>query len=503
MRSSIEKFIFENVELREKRRGLPSVGENPALTSFSSDVERINEAFKIYGNEIYELDKVIDENLPKNSLGGGSPADFKPFPLCISYMKRSFKINKYFEYPMASGEEFYKSQVIDYLKKEGFISTDCANGVSIDNLIFTTSTTQAFNYIIETICKPHDVVIMTAPNYGLFSFVPERHGVTVKLLELEERDRYLPNPQKLDALIENINKNLKKKYKKLSYQPQVVAFLNINPHNPLGTVLGEKESKILYDIGKVCKNRGVFVIDDLIYRDLSFKNKEKAKPMMSINGMFDNTITMFGLSKSYGLAGIRAGLVIANDAIIRGIRNCIFQQMDSPPLLQASALAGAFNATKKRERLYKRYFSRINGIYMYRFNLLKALIEGIECVEKKYYSKIKRDLKRYIKDDYKIKEMLLGIPNVRFLKGVDVNAGFFVLIDFTQLKGKRCKEYIINSENDLLKYLYKYGRMKFIIGQSIGWPKKEEIIGRFTYALDEKKIVTAMMYLNKLVRELK
>ena len=55
MRSSIEKFIFENVELREKRRGLPSVGENPALTSFSSDVERINEAFKIYNKIIIRL----------------------------------------------------------------------------------------------------------------------------------------------------------------------------------------------------------------------------------------------------------------------------------------------------------------------------------------------------------------------------------------------------------------------------------------------------------------
>lgn len=463
MRSSIGKFVFENEELRVKHRGLPSVGKNPVSSSFSPDVERINEAFKIYGNEIYELDKAIDENLPKNSLGGGSPADFKPFPLCISYMKKSFKINKYFEYPMASGEEFYKSQVIDYLRKESFISKDCINGISTENLIFTTSTTQAFNYIIETICKPHDVVIMTAPNYGLFSFVPERHGATVKLLKLEEQDKYLPNPQKLDVLIENINKNLKKKYKRLSYQPQVIAFLNINPHNPLGTVLGENESEILNEIGKICKKRGVFVIDDLIYRDLSFEKEGKAKPMMSINGMFDNTITMFGLSKSYGLAGIRAGLVIANDAIIRGIRNCIFQQMDSPPLLQASALAGAFNATKKREQIYKRYFNKINGIYFYRFNLLKALIEGIESVEKKYYSKIKRDLKRYIKDKQKIKEMLLGIPNVKFLRGVDVNAGFFVLIDFTQLKGKKYNEYVINSEKDLLKYLYKYGRMKFII----------------------------------------
>ena len=503
MKSSIIKFVSENAELKSKQRGLPSVGKNPILNSFSTEIEQINEAFKIYGNEIYKLDKIIDENLPKNSLGGGSPADFKPFPLCISYMKKSFKDFKYSEYPLASGEELYKKHVVGYLKKEKFIAKDYLNNISEDNVIFTTSTTQAFNYIIETICKPHDVIIMTAPNYGLFSFVPERHSVTVKLLELEEKDGYLPSPEKLDSLIININRELKEQYKDLQYQPQVVAFLNINPHNPLGTVLGENERDILYNIGRICKNRGVFIIDDLIYRDLNFKNEEKAKPMASLNGMFDNTITMFGLSKSYGLAGIRAGLVFANDAIIRGIRNCIFQQMDSPPLLQASALAGAFNATKERERIYKKYFNKINSLYLYRFNLLKALIEGIQSVENKYHNKIRKDVKRYIKDKKKIDELLQGIPNVKFVKGISIKAGFFVLIDFTELKGKSYKKYTINSEIDLLKYLYQYGRMKFIIGQSIGWSKKEQIIGRFTYALDEEKLITAMYYLNKLVKELK
>lgn len=494
MKCSITKFLTENDGLKNKRRGLPSVGKNPILSSFSTEIEPIIEAFKIYGNEIYKLDEIIDRKLPKNSLGGGSPADFEPFPLCISYMKKSFLKFKYSEYPLASGEEVYKRNVEEYLKKEKFVEKGYSNSISEDNVIFTTSTTQAFNYIIETVCKPNDVIIMTAPNYGLFSFVPERHSVTVRLLELNENDDYLPNPKKLDLLIKNVNMELKKKYKNLHYQPQVIAFLNINPHNPLGTVMGENERELLYKIGKVCKENGVFVIDDLIYRDLNFKNKDKAKPMASINGMFDNTITMFGLSKSYGLAGIRAGLVIANDAIIRGIRNCIFQQMDSPPLLQASAIAGAFNVSKERERIYKKYFRKLNNIYLYRFNLLRALIEGIQSVENKYHNRIKKDIKKIIKDKKKTNDLLLGIPNVKFLKGVSVKAGFFVLIDFTELKGKSFEKYIINTESDLLKYLYQYGRIKFIIGQSIGWPKKEQIIGRFTYALDEKKLIIAMCY---------
>ena len=69
--NSIDIFLSQNSNLLVKQRGLPSVGKNPILTSFSTDVEKINDAFKVYGSEIYELDQYIDNSLPKSSLGGG------------------------------------------------------------------------------------------------------------------------------------------------------------------------------------------------------------------------------------------------------------------------------------------------------------------------------------------------------------------------------------------------------------------------------------------------
>ena len=52
------------------------------------------------------------------------------------------------------------------------------------------------------------------------------------------------------------------------YVPRVVAFLNANPNNPTGKVMGEKETSLLKEIGEVCLKRGVFVIDDLVYRKI-------------------------------------------------------------------------------------------------------------------------------------------------------------------------------------------------------------------------------------------
>lgn len=503
MSNPIEMFLKENSDLLVKRRGLPSVGNNPINLTFSAEVEKINGGFKIYGNEIYQLDKQIDKTLPKNSLGGGSPASFPPFPVCLTYMKESLKHFNYSEYPLAAGENFYKKQVVDYLKNDGFVRKEDFENITEDNIIFTVSTTQAFNLIIKTICKPRDVIIMTGPNYGLFAFAPERYGVTVKILNLESQDKYLPNPRKLEKLIIETNEKLREEYKDFTRIPRVVAFLNMNPHNPLGTVIGESKIELLKSIGNVCKNNGVFVIDDLIYRDLSFPSSEIAMPMTFLEGMQDNTISMFGLSKAYGLAGLRAGIIYANESIIRGIRNYIFQNMDSPPILQESALAGAFNASNKRKKVYTKYFGKLRKIYEFRYNLLKALIDGIETVDTTYQNGIKKEVKKTIRNEQECLNLLKGIPSINILENLNTEAGFFTLIDFSKLKGKKAKGYVINDEAELLKYLYQYGRIKFIIGKSISWPNENEMIGRFTFALETKDIIIAIKYLNKLIGELK
>ncbi|MEG0994615.1 MAG: aminotransferase class I/II-fold pyridoxal phosphate-dependent enzyme, partial [Bacilli bacterium] len=85
---------------------------------------------------------------------------------------------------------------------------------------------------------------------------------------------------------------------KLNYQPKVVAFLNMNPHNPLGKVMSVKNKDLIEKIGDICLEKGVFVIDDLIYRDLTFDQDNLALPMASYPKYFNNTISLFGLSKS-------------------------------------------------------------------------------------------------------------------------------------------------------------------------------------------------------------
>lgn len=197
-----------------------------------------------------------------------------------------------------------------------------------------------YNQIISLISRPEDVVLVTGPSYGLFTIRTERSGANVEVLDLEKEDDFLIDPDKLAKRIDQINESLQQvHHRRLGYVPRVVAFLNANPNNPTGKVMGKKQEKLLYQIAEVCQKRGVFVIDDLVYRDITYDKENIAMPIATIPGMFRNTISLFGLSKSYEMAELRAGFVVADESIIYGIVNKTFQTMDSVPTIIGEALA--------------------------------------------------------------------------------------------------------------------------------------------------------------------
>ena len=500
---SLKRVIEKNPILEHPVRGLPNLGENLVDGHFSKEVSKIYDAFGLYGNDLYALENEIIKNISSRSLGGGSPMRTPAFPLCKEELIKIIDSDELSDYPMAAGDEESRITILEYLKQEGFNSN---SELSKDNIIFTVSSTHAFNIISSIIARPHDVILMTGPNYGLFTFVPERiSGATVEILPLSEEDNWYVNPQKLSKRIDEINLNLKDKYgESLGYTPKVVAFLNENPHNPLGKVMNENNKEILEGIGNVCLSKGVFVIDDLIYRDLTYDRDNLAKPMASYEKFFDNTITITGLSKSYGLASIRSGMIVANEIIIRAIRNRIFQTMDSSPVLQGRALAGAFNVSERRKKEYDNYFNPIIAEYKYRLELLKALINGLDFIEDSNVKvQIESDIRNY-GFGYNISQILDGIPNVDFVNGTLPDSGFFEMLDFTQLKNKVAENgRIISDEKELLKYMYEQEKIKLILGQSISWPNEEQLIGRVTTALPRENLVEHFSAMNKCLRKLR
>lgn len=501
--NALEMFFEKEPSLKNKIRGLPNLGKRADGEQFSTEVKKIYDAFSVYGNDLYQLENDKSRNLDTRSLGGGSPMKTPIFSLCKERMLNTIITDDMSEYPLAAGDENSREEIVGYLEKEGFKSPHRLNK---DNIIFTVSTTQAFNIVMKVIARPYDVILMTGPNYGLFTFTPERSvGATVEILPLSEEDNWYVNPKKLSQRIDEINEELKAKYSSLlDYTPKVVAFLNENPHNPLGKVMNNNNKNLLYQIGEVCLEKGVFVIDDIIYRDLTYDRENLSLPMSSNEKFFDNTITMTGLSKSYGLASLRSGMVVANEAIIRGIRNYIFQTMDSSPILQGKALAGAFNASELRYKKYNEYFGPIILEYKYRLELLKGMIEGLDSIENsKVKKQVESDIRKYASSDFNLNDLMEGIPDVHFVNKTIPESGFFALLDYTALKGKSADGRIITSEIELLKYMFEQEKVKLILGQSISYPNDQQLIGRVTTALERTNIVNHVGAMNKCLRKLR
>jgi aspartate/methionine/tyrosine aminotransferase len=79
-----------------------------------------------------------------------------------------------------------------------------------------------------------------------------------------------------------------------------------NPNNPTGAVLDEDE------VGQICeiaKKVGAWVLSDEVYRGAELNGKETP----SLWGRYRKTIVTSGLSKAYGVPGLRIGWVAAKD----------------------------------------------------------------------------------------------------------------------------------------------------------------------------------------------
>lgn len=480
---SVEKLLIKNPDLCNfNPDALPSIGKPLYSDSFSDDLLPLKKMFDFYGDS----SRLLAEDLPvppseKIRLGGGSPGNFPVFPLVIKAIFESLNSYKMNEYPVAAGDEKSRECVAEYMNSIGFSS------VNRSNIIFTNGTTQGFEFILKLILSKGDTVIIPAPTYGLFSFIPERTGANVKFINLDYKNGWLINPNELLNMI--------------NLYPSTKVFINTNPNNPTGKVMGKENIELLKKIDKICCDRGVFIIDDLTYRDLTFNQDNLAIPIGTISYCPSNVISLFSLSKCYHAAALRSGAIVADEHIIAGIRNHIFQTIDSVSINTCVAFAGAYNNKPEREKIYKEYFSKILEEYRYRYYLIKVIVDGIDSIlDDNLKDKILFDINKYSK--YK-KFDCHGISNVDMISCDLPDSGFFAMLDFTKIKNKYYYSRKIVNYEELSRFFYCDNNIKFLTGNAIGWPNKKQLVGRVTYAFDRSDLINYFFKLKESAGKIK
>jgi aspartate/methionine/tyrosine aminotransferase len=159
-------------------------------------------------------------------------------------------------------------------------------GASAENISVTTGTAEANFLVSWMMTEPGDEIIMMVPNYmqlwGLF----KSFGADLKPLPLVEERGWQVDLDQLESAV--------------SSKTKLIAICN--PNNPTGAILSEED---MNRVVAAAERVGAWILADEVYRGAELSG-EMTK---SFWGRYERVIITSGLSKAYGLQGLRIGWI--------------------------------------------------------------------------------------------------------------------------------------------------------------------------------------------------
>ncbi|MGM0933887.1 MAG: histidinol-phosphate transaminase [Bacteroidota bacterium] len=230
------------------------------------------------------------------------------------------------------------------------LKTELSNikGIASENILLGNGSDEVLDLLFRAFCEPgKDNISTLPPTYGMYS-------VLAGINDIENREVLLDNnfQPKVSEILGTVDENSK------------IIFL-CSPNNPTGNSFSEET------VEEILQNFSGLVVIDEAYIDFS----EKESWLQRLNN-FPNLVITQTLSKAYGLAGIRLGILYASEEIIT-ILNRIKPPYNVNQLTQQRAL----EELKDQEKVNL----QVANILQERTGLFKALGE-IEVIEKIYDS---------------------------------------------------------------------------------------------------------------------
>ena len=159
-------------------------------------------------------------------------------------------------------------------------------------ILVTAGGNQAFLNAVLGICDPGDEVILLTPYY--FNHEMAIALAACRAVCVPTDGSYRPRLEAIEAAV----------------TPQTRAVVTVSPNNPAGVVYSKEA---LADINLLCARRGIFHISDEAYEHFTWDGAAHFSPGSLDRG--EHTISLFSLSKSYGMASWRIGFLVAPEPL--------------------------------------------------------------------------------------------------------------------------------------------------------------------------------------------
>jgi len=161
--------------------------------------------------------------------------------------------------------------------------------VPVEDIILTTSTSEAYSFAFRVLCNPDDELLIPEPSYPLFSFLADIHDVKLVGYPL-----LYDHGWQIDfhALQQSITARTR-------------GVIVVNPNNPTGHFCKPGE---MQKLNEICSPRQLAIIADEVFLDFHLA-ATRPRSFAANTGCL--TFTMSGLSKISGLPQMKAAWLIA------------------------------------------------------------------------------------------------------------------------------------------------------------------------------------------------
>jgi aspartate/methionine/tyrosine aminotransferase len=189
----------------------------------------------------------------------------------------------YFSYAPAEGLPEFKEATSNFFETKRNLKIDASQIIPVDSAAY------GIYLVCKTLLTTGDEAIIFDPVDFLFQYSIENLGARPVRFSIP------PGTEKVD--FSNLEKLI---------TPRTKLICLCNPLNPTGKVFKREELK---QLGEIAVKHGLVILSDEIWSDIVFEPNQYTSIASISEEIANHVITVSGFSKSYGLAGLRIGLV--------------------------------------------------------------------------------------------------------------------------------------------------------------------------------------------------
>jgi len=300
-------------------------------------------------------------------------------------------------------------------------------------IVVSTGAKQSLANIAGVMLNEGDEVLLPCPYWVSYSDIVKLYdGVPVEVKTSIETD-FKMTPKQLEGAI----------------TPNTKMIWFSSPCNPSGSVYSKTELRALADV--LVKHPNIYVVSDEIYEHINYG--EGHASIGEFEDMYNNTITVNGVSKAFAMTGWRIGYIGAPEKIARACNKMQGQMTSGANCIAQRAVITALNESPSRVQYMINEFKE-------RRDLILKLVNGIEG-----------------------------------FKANTPDGAFYVFPDVTHYFGKTLRGKKINNATDFSLYLLEEALVATVTGEAFGNP---DCI-RISYAASKEQIIEAIKRIKEVV----